>query len=483
MKRFATLMLAFALVLGAFSGAQAADIKAKGVWAFDFSWLDSGDYKSSDDGGDGEDDFSAAQRLRTQIDVIASEALKGVVYFEVGHQVWGRESGALGADGKAVKVRRSYIDWLVPNTELKVRMGIQGLSLPGAVVPSSPVFDDDVAALTLSYAINDMVGVTALWARPFDANSGNTNTKNDFDETDMFALAVPVTLDGFKITPYGVYASVGKDSYSVDADGNTVNVPAGAPEFRSGMLSMSEVIGGGTPDSRSDTYDAWWGGVAFEMSYFAPFSLKVDAVYGSKTADDADSAEREGWLVAALAEYKLDMVTPGIIAWYGSGEDDDITDGSERMPSISPTGWGVTSFGFPGSVYRQDTYFGLNGAGTWAVGLQLADISFMENLSHVFRVVYMQGTNDSDVVKKNSVFGGGAITGAADTFSPKGGDVFLTDEDSAIEVNFDTTYKIYENLSLVVEMGWIKLDMDEDTWGTDDFSDAKKLVFNFIYEF
>lgn len=467
MKRFATLMLAFALVLGAFSAAQAADIKAKGVWAFDFSWLDNGDYTSADDDGNSDDDFSASQRFRTQIDIIASEALKGVVFFEIGNTVWGRSDGALGADGRSVEVRRSYIDWIVPNTDLKVRMGIQGLSLPGAVAPSSPVFDDDVAGITLSYAVNDMVGVTALWARPADTNSGNTGNSQQ-DEADVFALIVPVTLDGFKVTPYGVYASVGKDaSFAGSTNGGW--------EFGQGMLSMAETIGGGI-DSSSDTYSAWWGGMSFEMSAFAPFSLKADAVYGSKKADDdAESAERAGWLVAALAEYKLDMVTPGILAWYGSGEDDDITDGSERMPSISPTGWGVTSFGFPGSVYRQDTYFGLNGAGTWALGLQLADITFMENLSHVFRVVYMQGTNDADSIKGN----GAAIT----AFAPASGEVFLTDEDSAIEVNFDTTYKIYENLSLVVEMGWIKLDMDEDTWGSDDYSDAKKLVFNVIYEF
>lgn len=470
MKRFATLMLAFALVLGAFSAAQAADIKAKGTWAFDFSWLDNGDYTSMDDDGASDDDFSASQRFRTQIDIIASEALKGVVFFEIGNTVWGRagttdQGGALGADGRTVEVRRSYIDWIVPNTDLKVRMGIQGLSLPGAVAPSSPVFDDDVAGLTLSYAINDMVGVTALWARPADTSNSDTGN-SDQDEADVFAVIVPVTLDGFKITPYGVYASVGKD---VNFTGST----NGGAEFLAGMLSMDETMNG--INQGSDTYNAWWGGVSFEMSAFSPFSLKLDAVYGSKTADDdAESAERAGWLVAALAEYKLDMVTPGILAWYGSGEDDDITDGSERMPSISPTGWGVTSFGFPGSVYRQDTYFGLNGAGSWALGLQLADITFMENLSHVFRVVYMQGTNDADVIKKN---------GIASDFAPATGAVFLTDEDSAIEVNFDTTYKIYENLSLVVEMGWIKLDMDEDTWGSDDYSDAKKLVFNVIYEF
>ena len=166
MKRFATLMLAFALVLGAISGAQAADIKAKGQWAFDFSWLDSGDFTSQDDDGNSDDDFSASQRFRTQIDIIASEALKGVVFFEVGNTVWGRTDGALGTDGKSVEVRRSYIDWIVPNTDVKVRMGLQGLSLPGAVAPSSMVFDDDVAGLTVSYAINDNVGVTALGPAP-----------------------------------------------------------------------------------------------------------------------------------------------------------------------------------------------------------------------------------------------------------------------------------------------------------------------------
>ncbi|BFR49310.1 outer membrane homotrimeric porin [Nitratidesulfovibrio sp. HK-II] len=468
MKRFATLMLAFALVLGAISGAQAATIKAKGQWAFDFSWLDSGDFTSQDDDGNSDDDFSASQRFRTQVDVIASEALKGVVFFEVGTTVWGRTDGALGTDGKSVEVRRSYIDWIVPNTDVKVRMGLQGLSLPGAVAPSSMVFDDDVAGLTVSYAINDNVGVTALWARPVDASGNEGSDNNTYDEVDMFALVVPVTLDGFKITPYGAYASVGKDA-------NFTGVTNGGAEFLSGMLSMTEFANGAI-DSSSSTYDAWWGGAAFEMTYFAPFSLKMDAVYGSKTADDdAESAERSGWIVAALAEYKLDMVTPGILAWYGSGEDDDLDNGSERMPSVSPTGWGVTSFGYPGSVYRQDTYFGLNGAGTWAVGLQLADISFMENLSHVFRLVYMKGTNDADVIKNNA--------GVRDAFTPGNTYVFLTDEDSAIEVNFDTTYKIYENLSLVVEMGWIKLDMDEDTWADQDFSDAKKLVFNFVYDF
>ncbi len=474
MKRVAAILVACGLVLGAYSGAHAADIKAKGVWAIDFSWLDSGDYTSMADDGKSDDDFSASQRLRTQIDIIASDSLRGVVFFEIGNTVWGRgandHGGALGADEANIEVRRSYIDWIVPNTDLKVRMGIQGLVMPGAVAGTSPVFQDDVAALTLSQRITDMDSVTAFWARPADVSNGSEKG-NAFDEIDVFGLVVPVTLDGFKISPYGMYSSLGKDA-------NFVGSTNGGAPLLAGMRSMSEVANGSAAkpfDGRSNTYDAWWAGTSFEMNYLAPFSLKLDAVYGSKTADDADSAERAGWFVAALAEYKLDMVTPGVLAWYGSGEDDDLGNGSERMPSLSPTAWGVTSFGFPGSVYRQDLYFGRNGAGSWALGLQLDDITYMEKLSHVARVVYMKGTSDGDVIKNNA--------DVRSAFEPGRGEVFLTEEDSAIEVNFDTTYKIYDNLSVVLETGWIKLNMDKDVWADKDYSDAKKFVFNFVYDF
>lgn len=141
----------------------------------------------------------APSSVCTQIDVIASENLRGVVFFEMGDFIWGRADGALGADGKSVEVKRSYIDWTVPNTDLMVRMGIQGLALPGAVA-GSPVLDDDVAALALTYKFNDMVGLTAFWARPYDLGIDDTksaDTKlskdygNAFDDMDLFGVVLP----------------------------------------------------------------------------------------------------------------------------------------------------------------------------------------------------------------------------------------------------------------------------------------------------
>ena len=60
MKRLTTLLLAAGLVCSAFSAANAADIKAKGMWDFNFEYTnDSFDKHSSGDR------FGAAQRLRT----------------------------------------------------------------------------------------------------------------------------------------------------------------------------------------------------------------------------------------------------------------------------------------------------------------------------------------------------------------------------------------------------------------------------------
>ncbi len=466
MKRIVTLLLAAGLVFGAFGGAQAADIKAKGQWDFNFEFLNNTDFQSKEHGGKGGDTFAGKQRLRTQIDIVASESLSGTVYFEMGDTIWGKDDGALGADGKSVEVKRSYIDWIVPNTDLKVRMGIQGLALPGGVA-GSPVMDDDVAAITMSYAFNDMVAATAFWARPYDASATDDAGSTSFDEMDVFGLIVPVTLDGMKITPWGAYSSIGKNLNGPDA---TKYNSASWKQAAAGLRPANLPAGATTTFDKDTT--AWWGGLSYELSMFDPIRFKMDGIYGSVQAD-SEEWERSGWLVIGSLDYKMSMMTPGLFAWYASGDDDDANNGSERMPYISPD-FGPTSFGMDkvGAPIATDSLLTVSGAGTWGVGLQLADISFIENLKHTLRVAYIKGTNDAEMAKN----------GHAD-LKQDGNGLYLTDEDSAWEVNFDHTYNIYENLALIVEMGYIKLDVDEDTWGNAEYDDAMKLGFNLKYSF
>ena len=95
---------------------------------------------------------------------------------------------------------------------------------------------------------------------------------------------------------------------------------------------------------------------------------------------------------------------------------------------------------------------GLSNTGTMGVYLQAKDISFMEDLTHIFRVGFVKGTNNTEMVR----------SGWASLDSNDG--LYLTTADKAWEVNFDTQYKIYKDLTLGVELGWINLDLNEDVW-------------------
>ena len=86
MKKLATLLLAAALTVGAVQQrAAAADMRVSGIWDFNFEWNNISFSKDATD-----DRFHARQRLRTQVELIASETLKGVVFFEIGSTNWGR---------------------------------------------------------------------------------------------------------------------------------------------------------------------------------------------------------------------------------------------------------------------------------------------------------------------------------------------------------------------------------------------------------
>lgn len=468
MKRVITLMLALAMVFGAVATSSATDIKAKGTFQMGYQWTDNNDFNDTEADSESEDDFVAAQRFRTQIDMVASENLSGVVFFEIDH-VWGRNSattagndGALGSDGVNVETRRAYIDWTVPNTALDIRMGMQGLALPGAVA-GSPILDDDVAAVVASYKFNDMFSMTALWARPFDTESVTENDANNQDEMDMFGLIGGIKLDGMEFTPYAVYSAIGKDTTAV-----------------ANLQSLSGVQGLATAE---DNARAYWLGMGYSLDMFDPIVFSMDAIYGAVDAGDVATAgvddnalDRSGWTVIGKLSYKMDMVTPGIIGWYASGEDDDLDNGSERMPFVSAA-FSPTTFGYDGYAvgFAAGDVLGTSNSGTWAAGLLLEDIKVIDSLTSQVRVVYVKGTNDNDVV---------AAAGLANPTSAGSDAIFLTDEDSAWEINFDHKYDIYENLALFVEMGYINLDLDEDTWGNDTFDeDAYKMGFYFQYTF
>ena len=513
MKKLMTLALAAAMMLGAATGANAIDFKAKGQWIMSFDYGMHGNFgesKANKNSGFGknEDEFEARQRVRLQLDAVASESLSGTVFFEIGDQLWGQNStgGALGADNNSVvELKRAYIDWMVPQTDLKVRMGIQGLALPAFTTNASQILDDDVAAVSLNYQFNENVGLTAFWARPYNDNNGylydgdKQGYKNYMDNMDMFAVLLPLTFDGVKVTPWVMYAALGPGMFDHekmhDPDGD---YPYGS--YGSAWTRASRGLTSGfTGFDKLDSYgNAFWAGITGEVTYWDSFRIAWDVNYGSVSYED-EKMNREGWLASLLLEYKLDWGTPGIYGWYGSGDDSNPRNGSERMPVVSANGNNdFSNFAFNGNPYiARECVLGSTMVGTWGVGVRLKDVSFLEDLKHTLRVNFMGGTNAPKMAKyvsETQVYdkrGMAPMHMGADVFDP----LYLTTEDYALEVGLTNTYKMYDNFTVMLDAAYIALWLDDSrsTWGKDAMKgfngnkggtyDAWNVNLSFVYSF
>ena len=511
MKKLCTLLLAAGLVFGAATGASAIDFKAKGQWLMGFTGSDTNLIHSTRVDGakhntNTDDKFQAVQRVRLQLDAVASESLSGTVYFEIGNTNWGNanQGGALGADGKIIKLKRAYIDWLVPDTTLKFRMGIQGVTLPNAA-GGSAIMDTDAAAITASYKVSDALSVTALWARPLNDNyttssaGAPANRQGYLDNLDLFSLMVPVTLDGFSITPWAMIGMKGANSMEgVDGvwqrygEGETIGTADGnLPYSLYPYPGMNPQNIGGTGKAYGTLF---WAGLPFTITAFDPLNIEVDLNYGyaepmgrydamKNGVVKRSSTLRQGWLAKALVEYKMDWGVPGIFGWYGSGDDGNPKNGSERMPSIVPMGT-FTSFMGDGNLGWVWNDFAVDYSGTWGIGLQVADITCMENLSHTFRVAYWGGTNSTSMVKYMN-----SATSWSDGWG-SGTNPYLTTNDGLLEFNLVNNYKMYENFDINLELGYIANFVDNSTWkkaGVRDTTfqkqDAWKAQLVFAYSF
>ena len=516
-KQCMVVLLAAGMLLGSVGGANAIEFKASGEWLVGFGVGD-GDLYSRSKNSDGErskpnhdDQFGAIQRVKLQLDAVASESLSGTVFFEIGDQTWGNSEtgGALGADGQVVEVKNAYIDWAVPDTDLKLRMGLQGIALPN-VAGGAAVMDGDAAAVVASYQFNDNVGLTAFWMRPVNDNfdgsgpeGSRSNKANWLDNMDLFALTLPLTFDGIEDTPWVMYGIQGKNALrNLDNENpeHTWSTNDGALLYTMSGLTpqMNYNTGPGRDPSTKKVWGSmFWAGLPVALTLWDPLNIEFDINYGyvekmgrydvQKRGNPNDvvrgSTKREGWLAKALVEYKMDWGVPGIFGWYASGDDGNIKNGSERMPSLAPAGSftpflgaGNVDWAPVGSTYERFMSY----AGTWGIGLQVRDMSFVEDLSHTFIASYRGGTNSPSMVKYMS-----SATSWSDGF---GSEPYLTTNDGLMEFNLINNYKMYENFDVNLELGYVINMIDNDTWkrswsGSYKKEDGYKAQLVFAYSF
>ncbi|MDR2744354.1 MAG: outer membrane homotrimeric porin [Desulfovibrio sp.] len=490
-KRLAVLFLSAALLLGAATGTSAIDFKAEGEWLMGFGGGQTDFINKIRDGGgknkySSDDAFTAMQRVRLQLDAVVFENLSGTVFFQIGDTTWGKddEGGALGADRtNAIALHGAYLDWSVPSTDLKFRMGLQTVALPN-MAGGSAVLDTQVAGVTAAWQFSENVGLTALWARPFNDNystsytywNDNANRANYLDNMDLFGLLLPLKFDGVEATPWVMYGVRGKNSTKFDAY-NDNDLGDGSPVFTLNPYPYTALWGAAVNPAEhpvgktSKAYGSmFWAGLPFAVTAWEPLNIEFDINYGyvegmgrydlykNQQLHGRGSTERQGWLAKALVEYKMDWGTPGIFGWYASGDDGDPKNGSERLPSICPYG-NFTSFIGDGNLgWASGNYYDRNTsyAGTWGIGARITELSFMEDLKHSFTVAYWGGTNSTSMVKYMATaydWDNGSLEGP-----------YMTTRDGLLEFNLINSWQIYENLEMNLELGYVVNFMDNGTW-------------------
>jgi hypothetical protein len=478
-----------ALCLGSVVSAKAdgVDIKVKGTYEFAFGWVWNNSQNNSVNrsGDTARDPFEARQRVRVQINFIINEYLQGVYGLESTFE-WGKNGGSgnpgnasgansggtMDADGANIVTRWAYLDWLIPNTPIQVRVGMQPVALPSTRI-GTPVFNTDVAGVVVSSPTPlDWLSVTAFWLRPYDAYNNDDKEYSGrhgdrFDETDAFGFILPVSIDSIKlnIKPWFVFANVGASSGLYERV-----FAAGADSGVNAWI-------------RDDRTHGIWAGINFDFKLLDPLTFGLDVNYGDlhkANLAEVGNADRyigsRGWFIAATLDYKLDFgsnfsVTPGIFGWWASGDSAGGVESGQygRLPNIGtnggafkPTSFGTAGYGSSIGQWGQCGDVMGTGLGTWGVGIQLANATFIKDLSHTLRFAYYRGTNDSEIIRNN------LYNQLHGVFKFRDDNLYLTDNDSVFEINFDHKYNIYENLTAALELGWLHLNSDEDTWGADN---------------
>ena len=499
MKKLLTLLLAAGMVVSAANGASAVEMKVSGSWLTSFSFTNNlygedglVDYKKGDGKGSGH--FNAAQRVRINFNMVASESLSGRVQLQAangeaspGYYTWG--SGSTGGSGKAVTARLAYLDWFIPSTDVLVRMGRQETAM-SVYTFGSPVFAGVIDGVVVNAPINDMVGVTFSWLRPSATINRWDKPYTAHSSIDLAYLSVDVAADGFKVTPWGMIGFVGSNAaegISVDNKGNVVRPGSSYFGEAGTVVDFDDFDSNGKPflrdadgnqvaakyvDSRTLLY---WVGIGGELTLFDPFKFTADFVYSGNNADGY--AERDGWYAALGAEMKTSFATPFVRGWYASGDDAD-SKGSGRMLSINDDGmFDASSIYFNANGLLGATIEDCNPAGTWGVQAGVKNVSFIEDLTHALSVTYFQGTNNSN-----------RLDGYNAAWYAEPDDVtYMTTKDSAWSIDFLSSYKLYQNLTANLLLSYLITDFDENIRPLGDghykFDNAFRGTLNFTYAF
>ncbi len=489
MKRCCVWVLTVAVCLGAFASAQAAtEVKMAGDVRVYGNWFAHRDFTGWNKAGTKtEDCFEVWERFRLRTDFVANEAVK----FRLGIKVentWGYDTFTAANPTAAIQAEIAYLQFKLPGTDAEVTAGLQPVNLPqSSLFYNSVLWSGQMAALTVKVPlIPKTLSLLTGFGRLIDSNrTFDTTTTQVSDEFDAYFLTLPVTIEGFKATPWAMASVAGRNANYAYKD--TSDVAEWGNTFANTLFSAASAKNMATPGAvgywKNSQNPFIWAGGAFEVSALDPVRFYGDVIYGAGAMADNKAASRKGWLIDAGFEYTgLETVTPQLFGFWSTGEDNSTRNGSERMPYMRSL-WGPgNSFLFDNSqAFGKGSNMYVDPVGNYGIGASLKNIAFIDKLTNGLTFVYLRGNNAPRALRD-------ARATLGNTYFAMGHD--LTYNEYLVGLNFDTKYMIYENLAAIVETGWSHGQFQESVWGhrmvsrsEDNGNNAWKVAFGFTYKF
>ncbi|WP_243368033.1 outer membrane homotrimeric porin [Fundidesulfovibrio soli] len=483
MKRFASIAMLFAMVFGfAALAAAATEVRMTGDARIHANfWSDINYTGWNAKGTNTGDPLTIWERFRLRSDFIANEGLKFRLGIRVNNKAWGNDTFTVDNPATSIDVYQAFLQFKWPGTNVEFTVGLQDIDLPissSALLNSNPVFGGTrAAAAVVSIPVTDQFKAVAGFTRLLDTNKDfDTTTRQVADEFDGYFLVLPITLDGFSATPWGMVAVAGRDAGYSTTVGSS---PRYTDQSLATNLASAAYMLSPSGFKQAQTV-FWWVGSSFAVTALDPFKFYADVIYG-EGAGNQGSRQRKGMFFDVATEYTgLDLLTPQLTFWYSTGENGSMRDGSERMPTVVGS-WGPsTSFLFDSSQAFAGGHMGLNPMGSWGIAFSLNKISFIQDLTHRLTFSYARGTNQARALRDaNALWGTG-------NYVQMGRD--LTVNEYVMAINFDNQYNIYENLAAIVEAGWAHGDFQSSVWGRrlvnqSKDGDAWKVAFGLQYKF
>jgi hypothetical protein len=260
-----------------------------------------------DSGNPDDNNNYADQRLRMYFDFIASENLQVVTKWEV-DTLWGNSfdkfstGGGVGADSINLEMKNVYVDFAVPYTPVRARLGVQGLAfLTGWIV------DDDFSAAQF---------ITKL--EPVEIKAGyigaqNNNVTDERENIDDLFLSVDYSHGPFSASLVGFY-QFGHDAVPV-------------AETNGGQLDFV--------DSRDNHLFDLGVALGFKQDWFDATINYVQNLgsYDHLSGRD-DNIDYRGYMIEGIANFTFNPFTFSVGGFLTSGDTnpDDDTNNAFQYP-------------------------------------------------------------------------------------------------------------------------------------------------------